>query len=233
MKNNTLVFTATFNESENIKNFLNIALKVKDIDILIIDDNSPDGTANLIQEYKKNHENLNLIVRDKKEGLDTAHKLAYKYAKENGYKKFISMDADLSHDPSKIPIFIEELDFNPFVIGSRYIKGGRNETKLIRYLLSVFGNKIIKIVLNIDCEEFTTSYRGFNIIGLSNFDINKVNSQGYSFFMETIYRVHKSGYSIKQVPIIFADRTKGISKIPKIETLRTLKNLFLIKINKL
>ncbi len=233
MKNNTLVFTATFNESENIKNFLNIALKVKDIDILIIDDNSPDGTASLIQEYKKNHENLNLIVRDKKEGLDTAHKLAYKYAKDNGYKKFISMDADLSHDPSKIPIFIEELNFNPFVIGSRYIKGGRNETKLLRYLLSVFGNKIIKIVLNIDCEEFTTSYRGFNIIELSNFDINKVNSQGYSFFMETIYRVHKSGYSIKQVPIIFADRTKGISKIPKIETLRTLKNLFLIKINKL
>ena len=143
------------------------------------------------------------------------------------------MDADLSHDPSKIPIFIEKLESNPFVIGSRYIKGGRNETKLVRYLLSAIGNKIIKIVLNIDCEEFTTSYRGFNLEKLLNFDINEVNSQGYSFFMETIYRVHRSKYSIKQVPIIFADRTKGISKIPKIETLRTLKNLFLIKINSL
>ena len=95
--------------------------------------------------------------------------------------------------------------------------------------MSIVGNKIIKIVLGINCEEFTTSYRGFNLNKLSNFDINKVNSQGYSFFMETIYQIHKSGYSVKQIPIIFADRTKGVSKIPKIETLRTLKNLFLLK----
>ena len=233
MKNNTLVFTATFNESENIKNFLDNALDVKEIDILVIDDNSPDGTAKIIKDYQKDFNNLHLVIRQGKEGLDTAHKKAYNYAKENGYKKLITMDADLSHDPSKIPIFIEKLESNPFVIGSRYIKGGRNETKLVRYLLSAIGNKIIKIVLNIDCEEFTTSYRGFNLEKLLNFDINKVNSQGYSFFMETIYRIHRSKYSIKQVPIKFADRTKGISKIPKIETLRTLKNLFLIKINSL
>ena len=139
------------------------------------------------------------------------------------------MDADLSHDPSKIPMFLEELNSHPFVIGSRYIKGGRNETKLSRYLLSIIGNKIIKIVLGIDCEEFTTSYRGFNLKKLVKFDIHKVNSRGYSFFMETIYQIHKLGYSVKQVPIIFADRTKGVSKIPKVETLRTLKNLFLLK----
>ena len=139
------------------------------------------------------------------------------------------MDADLSHDPSKIPMFISELNSNSFVIGSRYIKGGRNETKLARYLLSIIGNKIIKIVLNIDCEEFTTSYRGFSLDQLHNFNINEINAKGYSFFMETIYQIHKSGYSIKQVPIIFADRKMGVSKIPKIETLRTLKNLFLLK----
>ena len=229
MKNNTLVFTATFNESENIKNFLNKTLGVKNIDILIVDDNSPDGTAKIIKDFQKNYQNIKLIVRNGKEGLDTAHKLAYKYAKEEGYTNLITMDADLSHDPSKIPMFINELNFNSFVIGSRYIEGGRNETKLSRYLLSIIGNKIIKIVLGINCEEFTTSYRGFNLSKLNNFDIYKINAQGYSFFMETIYQIDKSGYLIKQVPIIFADRKKGTSKIPKIETLRTLKNLFLLK----
>ena len=109
MKNNTLVFTATFNESENIKNFLDIALEVKEIDILVIDDNSPDGTAKIIKDYQKDFNNLHLVIRQGKEGLDTAHKKAYNYAKENGYKKLITMDADLSHDPSKIPIFIEKL----------------------------------------------------------------------------------------------------------------------------
>ena len=229
MKNNTLVFTATFNESENIKNFLDKTLDVKNIDILIVDDNSPDGTAKIIKDFQKNYQNIKLIVRNGKEGLDTAHKLAYKYAKEEGYTNLITMDADLSHDPSKIPMFINELNFNSFVIGSRYIEGGRNETKLSRYLLSIIGNKIIKIVLGINCEEFTTSYRGFNLSKLNNFDIYKINAQGYSFFMETIYQIDKLGYLIKQVPIIFADRKKGTSKIPKIETLRTLKNLFLLK----
>tara|TARA_A100000164_G_scaffold315254_1_gene294806 strand:+ start:147 stop:845 length:699 start_codon:yes stop_codon:yes gene_type:complete len=229
MKNKTLVFTATYNESENIKNFLDEILKIKDIDILIIDDNSPDGTSKIISDYKKNYNNLNLIIRENKQGLDTAHKHAYRYAKEKGYQNFITMDADLSHDPSKIPIFLDALKSNSFVIGSRYIKGGRNETKLTRYLLSIIGNKIIKIVLNINCEEFTTSYRGFNINELKKFDINQVKSQGYSFFMETIYQINKSGYSVEQIPIIFADRKKGVSKIPKIETLRTLKNLFLLK----
>ena len=229
MKNNTLVFTATFNESENIKHFLDKALDVKNIDILIVDDNSPDGTAKIIEDFQKKYRNIKLIVRKGKEGLDTAHKLAYKYAKEEGYKNLITMDADLSHDPSKIPMFIDELNSNSFVIGSRYIEGGRNETKLSRYLLSIVGNKIIKIVLGINCEEFTTSYRAFNLSKLNNFDIYKINAQGYSFFMETIYQIHKSGYLIKQVPIIFADRKKGVSKIPKIETLRTLKNLFVLK----
>ena len=171
MKNNTLVFTATFNESENIKNFLNKTLDVKNIDILIVDDNSPDGTAKIIKDFQKNYQTIKLIVRNGKEGLDTAHKLAYKYAKEEGYTNLITMDADLSHDPSKIPMFINELNFNSFVIGSRYIEGGRNETKLSRYLLSIIGNKIIKIGLGINCEEFTTSYRGFNLSKLNNFDI--------------------------------------------------------------
>ena len=104
--------------------------------------------------------------------------------------------------------------------------------KLKRYILSSVGNKIIKFVLGIDSDEFTSGYRGFNLKMLNNFDINRISSKGYSFFMETVYLLSAAGYKIKQIPIRFKDREKGISKIPKIEILRTLKNLFLLKIKK-
>ena len=227
-KKKVLIFTATYNEVENIKNFLNIVLKFEDLDILIVDDNSPDKTYNIIEQYQQNYNNLILIKRDRKIGLDTAHKLGFNFAKENNYEKIITLDADLSHDPIKIKDFIYELDFNPFVIGSRYIQGGKNKMKFSRLVLSYFGNKLIKYVLRIKCDEFTTSFRGFNLKKLKNFDINKVQSKGYSFFMETIYWINKSGYQIKQIPIIFVDRDKGKSKISKIESFRTLKNLFLL-----
>ena len=227
-KKKILVFTATYNEAENIKNFLNIVLKLKDIDILVIDDNSPDKTYEIIDEFKQNYNNLILIKRDGKLGLDTAHKLGFNFAKQNNYEKLITLDADLSHDLTKIKDFIYELDFHPFVIGSRYINGGKNKMKLSRLVLSYFGNKLIKHVLKIKCDEFTTSFRGFNLKKLKNFDINNVQSKGYSFFMETIYWINRSGYKIKQIPIVFVDRDKGESKISRIESFRTLKNLFLL-----
>ena len=171
-----------------------------------------------------------MIRREDKQGLDTAHKLAFNYAKEHNYNYLITLDADLSHDPAKIPNFLSELKNQPFVIGSRYIQGGKNEMKLKRYLLSAFGNKIIKFVLNVNCDEFTSSYRGFNLNMLKNFDINKDSSKGYSFFMETIYLLNLTENNIKQIPIRFKDRAEGNSKIPKVEIFRTLKNLFFLKI---
>ena len=141
------------------------------------------------------------------------------------------MDADLSHDPKDIPTFIDLLDEYPFVIGSRYIKGGKNEMTLFRYLLSYFGNLFIKN-LCIKCSEFTTSYRGFNLIKLNNFNLDIINSKGYSFFMETIYRINQNRHIIKETPIIFKNRIKGKSKIPKIEIFRTLKNVFLLHFKK-
>ena len=129
---------------------------------------------------------------------------------------------------SKIPIFQSELNSNAFISGSRYVEGGRNETKLARYLLSIVGNKIIKIVLGINCEEFTTSYRGFNLIKLKDFDLNLIKGKGYSFFMGTVIEIYVRKFSIKEIPIIFKDRSKGVAKIPKFEIFRTLKNLFFL-----
>ena len=233
MEKKILIFAATYNEAGNIKNFIEKILELNiNLDLLIIDDNSPDKTWEIVNNYKKNNKNIVLIKRKGKEGLDTAHKFAFNYAKEHNYNYLVTLDADLSHDPTKIPDFLDELKDEPFVIGSRYIKDGKNEMKLKRYILSFVGNKIIKFVLGINCDEFTSAYRGFNLNMLTNFDIDDVSSRGYSFFMETVYLVDSAGYNIKQIPIKFYDRLKGVSKIPKVEIFRTLKNLFLLRFKK-
>ena len=227
--NKTLVFTATYNEVDNVEVLVKrIAKYSKNTDILIIDDNSPDGTKKIIFRLQKRLKRLNVIIRRRKLGLDTAHKFAYNFAIKKGYTNLITMDADLSHDPIKINKMIKILKNNEFVIGSRYMAGGKCEMSFIRTLLSFFGNKFIKIFLNINCNEFTTSYRGFNLKKLNKFNLNKVNSNGYSFFMETIVQLKRSGFNIREIPINFRNRIHGKSKIPKIEIFRTLKNVILL-----
>ena len=226
-----LVFTATYNEAENIKNFLDKLVNIKQaFDVLIIDDNSPDNTWSIIENYESyGSKKINLVKRTKKEGLNTAHKLGFNYAKKNNYDLLITLDADLSHDPMLIPEFIKHLDTNSFVIGSRYMLGGKNEMSFFRYILSFFGNKLIKFVLKINLDEFTTSYRGFNLRTLKDFDMNEVSLEGYSFFLGTINLLDKTNNKMTQIPITFKDRKKGKSKIPRLEIIRTLKNLLLIK----
>jgi len=234
MKEKILIFTATYNEAQNIGLFLNLIDKLDiEKDILIIDDNSPDGTAEKIREFTKNKNNIHLKIRAKKLGLDSAHKLGFQYAKEKKYDYLITMDSDLSHDPLIIPNFINELKNKEFVIGSRYMEGGKCGMIGLRLLLSYCANRFIKYIFKINCNEFTTSYRGFNLKKLKNFDLNEVQSGGYSFFMDTIYQLDKRGFFIKEIPIHFKDRIKGTSKISKIEIFRTLYNIFKIKLREI
>ena len=227
----TLIFSATYNEKDNIKELIYQINRFKEnLDILIIDDNSPDQTGEILVKLKSKFNNLISIHREQKLGLDTAHKFAYQYAINNGYTKLITMDADLSHDPKEIPVLISLLDKHEFVIGSRYMEGGKCEMQGFRLLMSIIGNKVIRLVLRLKCTEFTSSYRGFNIKKLQNFNLNIVKSKGYSFFMESIFRIAQNGYKIHQIPITFKNRTKGESKIPKIEILRTIKNLLILKL---
>ena len=230
-----LVFTASYNEKENIKKLiLGIKYYLPEASILIIDDNSPDQTKEIIKELKKNISQLELIIREKKLGLDSAHKQAYDYAIKYHYNYLITMDADLSHDPKELNNFVKNLENFPFVIGSRYILGGKCLMKGSRLIMSKIGNKVIKFFSGINCNEFTTSYRGFNIRKLENFHLNNVKESGYSFFMGTLFEINKKKIAIKEIPITFADREKGVSKIPKLEIFRTLKNLivFIFKKNK-
>ncbi len=225
-----LVFTATYNEVQNIKKLISLIYKnFPKADILVIDDNSPDLTYKLLKKLKKKYKNLKIKLRDKKYGLDSAHKFAYDFAKKNGYVKLITMDADLSHNPIEIKKIVRLLDKSEFVIGSRYIKGGKCEMGFLRYLISVIGNKFIKFFLGIKCNEFTTSYRGFNLIKLKNFSLKKIKSKGYSFFMETVYLINKKNFKITEIPIKFKNRIYGKSKIPKIEILRTFFNVIRLK----
>ena len=232
--NKILVFTGTYNESDNILKFINQVFKASNlIDLLIVDDNSPDKTFEIIKLHPLINKRIFLNVRKKKLGLDTAHKFAYNYAKKKGYNKLITMDSDLSHNPKEISKFINLLDRYNFVQGSRYISGCKNNQPKLRYLLSYVGNKLIKIILNSELNEHTTSYRGFNINELKNFNLSKVKAGGYSFFMETIHRLKLDNFSMVEIPIIFNDRIYGQSKIPKIEIFRTLFNLIKISLKKI
>ncbi len=228
-----LVFSATYNEIENIGELINgIQKYLPDTSILIIDDNSPDKTQEVIKELKKKNKNLYLIEREKKMGLDTAHKTAFSYAIENNFDYLITMDADLSHDPKELPEFIKNLKNFSFVIGSRYISGGKCLMRGFRLILSKFGNQIIRVVSGIKSNEFTTSYRGFDIKNLKNFNLNNVKTKGYSFMMGTMFEIEKNNIEIKEIPITFYDRKRGFSKIPKIEIFRTFKNLIFLTLKK-
>ena len=152
--------------------------------------------------------------------------------KKKNYDYFITMDADLSHNPKEIKKFVFYLKNYPFVVGSRYIRGGKCLMKGSRLFLSKYGNLMIKTFLNSNVNEFTTSYRGFNLVKLKNFDLKKVKTKGYSFFMGTIFEISQRKFVIKEIPIIFKDRLKGTSKIPKLEIFRTLKNLIILSFKK-
>ena len=228
-----LVVTATYNEKENIEKLIyEIFRSKKNVDVFVIDDNSPDGTGEILKKISKENNNFYYKIRSGKLGLNTAHILGYNYAKENKYEKLITLDADLSHNPKEIPKIIDLLNDYDFVIGSRYSKGGKNIQPFFRYLVSFFGNKLIKSLLRINMNEFTTSYRGFNLIKLKDFDLNFVKGKGYSFFMETVVIINRMGFRCSEFPIQFEDRKYGKSKIPKIEIFRTFKNLILLYFKK-
>ena len=189
----TIVFTATYNEKDNIENFTSKIFEIDNsIKLLVIDDNSPDKTYEILEQISKKNDNLILIKREKKLGLNTAHIMAYEYALKNDYDKLITLDADFSHDPNEIGKIIDYLDEYDFVIGSRYVNGGKNVQPLFRYLISYLGNKLIKFLLKSSFNEFTTSYRGFNLKKLNNFNLNQIKGNGYS--LDAALKYLKTGY---------------------------------------
>lgn len=228
-----LIATATYNEYDNIKKLIQkIFTKYPKVNILVIDDKSPDKTYKLLKYLETKNKNLNSIIRKKKLGLNTAHKKIFNYALDNKYDYLITMDADLSHNPKDIKKIIKFLKHYDFVIGSRYIKNGKCKMSILRFILSKCANCLIKFILKTNLNENTTSFRGFNLnnMRMKKINLNRVSSSGYSFFMECIFYLIRKKCSIKEIPIVFNDRKHGKSKISKLEILRTLKNLMLLKL---
>jgi dolichol-phosphate mannosyltransferase len=222
-----VVFTATYNEAENIPSLVEaIFTTLPGCAMLVVDDNSPDGTGQLLEELRTIYPRLDVIHRPGKSGLGTAHKLAVKYALENGYQALITMDADFSHDPKYLPEMMRHLEHADFVTGSRYVRGGSCEYPVSRLVLSWVANTLTRALLRIPVHETTTSYRGFRRTLLQRMNIDEIRADGYSYFVESIYQITRlvgaesPPGGMAEFPIRFADRRAGTTKISKKEIWR-------------
>tara|TARA_Y100000739_G_C20586412_1_gene455496 strand:- start:141 stop:857 length:717 start_codon:yes stop_codon:yes gene_type:complete len=216
---NFLIITPTYNENANISTLIS---KIRDIDtevnldILIIDDASPDGTASTIKKIMQNDSGLHLIEREGKNGLASAYCDGFKWAINNNYDYVIQMDADLSHSPNDVLKFIDKIDTYDIIIGSRY-KTGVNVVNwpLRRLVLSYFANIYARIFTGMNIYDLTSGYKCINIEALKVIDLDKVKSEGYSFQIEMNFIFSNKGFKLMEVPIIFHDRTVGESKMSK------------------
>jgi len=212
-----LVCIPTYNEIENIEKIIPKILSMDDeIEVLIIDDNSPDGTGDKVEEMMKENKRIHLIKRAGKMGLGTAYVEGFKYAIKNNFDLVFEMDADFSHDPNTIPSFLEAIKDNDLVLGSRYINGiNVLNWPMKRLLLSYFANVYTKIVTGMKINDATGGFKCFRIEVLKSIDLDKIKSNGYSFQIEMTFKAWKKGFRIKEIPIIFMDRQQGKSKMNK------------------
>ena len=212
-----LVISPTYNEKKNIKRLVDMVLGDNpEFDLLIVDDNSPDGTSEKVKELQDDYTNLYLEIREKKSGLGTAYIYGFKWALERNYDIVIQMDADLSHNPKDLPMMVRKLKRNDLVIGSRYIKGiSVVNWPLRRLILSYGANSYSRIITGMPIMDGTGGFKAWKSEVLSDIDLDSVRSQGYSFQIEMNFRAWIKGYKIKEIPIIFSDRTIGQSKMSK------------------
>ncbi len=212
-----VVVIPTFNEAENIGKLMDeIHKSVPDIHILIVDDNSPDGTADIVKSRMAEDERIHIIERSKKMGLGTAYCAGFTWALDKGYEAIMEMDADFSHNPNLLPEFLDKIGEYDLVIGSRYISGVNVVNwPLSRLILSYFANLYTKIVTGMPIKDATGGFKCFKAEALKKVDFSKVKSNGYGFQIEMNYRLWKKGAKIKEIPIIFIDRRSGESKMNK------------------
>jgi len=217
MRMKTLIIIPTYNEYENLQPLLgSIFSYAPHTDILIVDDNSPDGTGELADQLHEQDVRVHVIHRAGKLGLGTAYVEGFKYAISNGYDAAFEMDADFSHDPQYLPNFLEAIEHADLVIGSRYIPGGATPNwSLARRFISGCGNIFARFMLNIPVHDCTAGYRCYRRKVLENIDLDSVQSQGYAFQVELAYRVMQQGFTIVETPIVFMDRRVGKSKMSR------------------
>lgn len=214
---NVLVVIPTYNESENIKDMIKEIFRfLPEANILIVDDNSPDGTAEIVKKIMEKDKRVNLILRERKEGLGKAYKEGFKWGIERGYDAIIQMDADFSHEPGMIPEFLKNLKDYDLVIGSRYINGvSVVNWPIKRLLISYFANLYARVMTGVPVKDLTGGFKAWKREVLEGLPWEKINAEGYGFQIETTFYAYKKGYKIKEIPIIFVERRSGVSKMSK------------------
>ncbi|MFQ5639506.1 MAG: polyprenol monophosphomannose synthase [bacterium] len=216
--NKTLIIIPTYNEADNIQIIINkiIDLNIPNLSVLIVDDNSPDGTAKIVKKITEEDFRVHLLERSHKMGLGTAYVEGFQFAIHEGFDYIFEMDADLSHDPEEIPKFLENTAEYDLVIGSRYIAGVNVVNwPLSRLLLSLCANWYTRAITRLPVKDCTSGFKCFRREVLENIDLDNISSDGYSFQIEMTYKAWKKNYRIVEIPIIFVDRTKGNSKMTK------------------
>ena len=213
----TLIIIPTYNEIENLGPLLKeIFSFAPATDILIIDDNSPDGTGQLADQMHEENSHVQVMHRAGKLGLGTAYIAGFKYAIEHGYDAAFEMDADFSHDPKYLPDFLKAIENADLVIGSRYIPGGATPNwSPMRRFISGGGNIYARFLLGIPVQDCTAGYRCYRREVLENLGLDAIQTQGYGFQVEMTYRTMKQGFKIVETPIVFMDRRVGKSKMSR------------------
>lgn len=213
----TLIISPTYNERKNIKQLVDMVIgENPELHLLIVDDNSPDGTGEKVKKLQAEYKNLFLETRPKKSGLGTAYIFGFKWALEKKYDNIIQMDADLSHNPKDLPRMVNNLQKYDLVIGSRYINGiSVVNWPLRRLMLSYGANAYSRVITGMPIMDGTGGFKAWKSSVLSSIDLDSVKSQGYSFQIEMNFRAWTLNAKIKECPIIFFDRTIGESKMSK------------------
>ena len=213
----TLVVTPTYNEADNIEVFIGQVLSQgKDIQILIVDDNSPDGTGNIVARLMEKNPNIHMIRRPGKMGLGTAYVEGFRYAIANSFDFILEMDADFSHNPEEIPRFLEKMKSCDLVVGSRYTNGVRVVNWPIRrLLLSYAANVYTRVITGMSLKDATGGFKCFKREVLEAINLDNVRSNGYAFQIEMNFKAWTKGFKVCEHPIIFVDRAVGESKMSR------------------
>ncbi len=213
----TLIIIPTYNERDNIDTLLSAILaQGLDLDVLVVDDNSPDGTGAAVEEFTSAHKNVSLLTRVEDRGFGRAYVAGFAYALEHGYELIQTMDADLSHDPKHLPAFHAAIEEADFVVGSRYVNGiSVINWPLSRLAMSTGANGYVRAITGIPLTDCTSGYTLFRASVLDAMNLSRLRANGYSFLVEIKYRTFKRGFRLAEVPIIFVERAEGYSKLSK------------------
>ena len=236
ISNNIVVIIPTYNESTNISTLLDkLSMAHEVFDILIVDDNSPDGTSKIVEDnYVRNLKTIHLLKRDQKLGLGSAYRDGFKWALKKKYQHFVEMDGDFSHTFDDLMHMLTFKDKYDLIIGSRYIKGGKTEGwSKSRKLLSVVANLVAKLLLGLKVNDMTSGFRIYSRDCLEDINYYDTKSNGYAFQIEMTLLACMNKKSIKEVPITFYERDLGESKMSKDIVLEAVKFLIFTKFKKI